>query len=109
MGRVCARDEEDPDGGCGCGRGFAGTNSHRATTTARVADLSMTRDDYVEGLSSSLQAQGYRSEAAEDIAANLIECAGALPTGTIVERRLDVLRVRSALGFDDVVRVDVLG
>lgn len=36
---VCARDREDPDGGCGCGRAFVGLGSRRATTTALVRDL----------------------------------------------------------------------
>src|SRR5258708_3521129 len=27
----CDRARADPDGGCGCGRGFAGAASHRAT------------------------------------------------------------------------------
>jgi hypothetical protein len=39
VGEVCRKDRNDPDGGCGCGRGFAGLNSHRATTTARVAEV----------------------------------------------------------------------
>ncbi|WP_439331120.1 DUF7715 family protein [Modestobacter altitudinis] len=35
---VCRVDRQDPDGGCGCGRAFAGMNSHRATT-AIVRDV----------------------------------------------------------------------
>ena len=38
VGLVCATDRYDPDGGCGCGRAFAGLNSHRATTTAKVKE-----------------------------------------------------------------------
>src|SRR4051794_41941292 len=45
LGLVCATDEADPDGGCGCGRAFAGMSSHRATTTALVRDLDLTYDD----------------------------------------------------------------
>lgn len=36
---VCGTDLDNPDGGCGCGRSWAGLNSERATTTAIVADV----------------------------------------------------------------------
>jgi hypothetical protein len=55
----CASDRCDPDGRCGCGRSFAGLNSARATTTARVADVPLSRDDVVEALGSSLAQQGW--------------------------------------------------
>lgn len=45
LGLVCQRDEDDPDGGCGCGRSFSGLNSHRATTTALVREVDFTRGD----------------------------------------------------------------
>ena len=41
---VCGRDRRDPNQGCGCGRGFGGLSSHRATTTAKVADLEVTEE-----------------------------------------------------------------
>jgi hypothetical protein len=57
---VCAADLDDPDGGCGCGRAFAGLNSHRATTTAIVREIEgFTREDYVEAIRSSLAQQGW--------------------------------------------------
>src|SRR4051812_50008897 len=45
LGAVCADDERNPEGSCGCGRAFAGMSSHRATTTALVRDLDLTYDD----------------------------------------------------------------
>jgi len=45
INEVCARDRGDPDGGCGCGRGFGGLNSHQATTTARIAEVPLTLAD----------------------------------------------------------------
>jgi hypothetical protein len=40
VGVLCDTDRrEDPDGGCGCGRAFAGLNSHKGTTTAVVRDI----------------------------------------------------------------------
>lgn len=40
---VCAGDRDDPDGGCGCGRAFVGLGSRKATTTALVRDLPVSR------------------------------------------------------------------
>lgn len=97
VGEVCRRDRADPDGGCGCGRGFAGLNSHRATTTARVAEVPLTRPEYVEAIRSSLQAQGWDPCAccSTDEADDLAEYVAGWPVGTIVERRLDLLHVRA--------------
>jgi len=72
VGSVCATDQRDPDGGCGCGRGFMGLSSHRATTSAEVRDLPLTRDDVDDML-----------QALENV-----------PAGTIFERRLDLIRPR---------------
>lgn len=96
VGEACARDRADPDGGCGCGRGFAGLNSRRATTTARVAELPLERDEYYEAIRSSLEQQGwdpclccYVDEADE-----LLALVADWPAGAVVERRLDELVVR---------------
>ena len=45
LDRVCASDEADPDGGCGCGGAFSGMSSMRGTTTALVRDLDVSLDD----------------------------------------------------------------
>jgi hypothetical protein len=42
---VCARDRDDPVGGCGCGRAFVGLGSRKATTTALVRDLDISPAD----------------------------------------------------------------
>jgi hypothetical protein len=97
IGEVCATDRRDPDGGCGCGRGFAGLSSRRATTTARVAELSVDHSEYAEAIRAGLAAQGIGlspSEGAE-VADGLAEVAGHWPVGAVVERRLDVLSCRS--------------
>lgn len=96
IGTVCARDRDDPDGGCGCGRGFGGLNSHRATTTAIVAEVALTREEYVEAIRSSLQQQGWDPCAccSVDEADDLVELVADWPVGTVVERRLDELVVR---------------
>lgn len=96
IGEPCARDRADPDGGCGCGRGFGGLNSHRATTTARVAEVPLARADYSEAIRSSLWQQGWEpcpccvEQEADDLAALVL----GWPVGAVVERRLDELVVR---------------
>lgn len=92
---MCRRGRDDPDDRCGCGRGFGGLNSHRATTTAMVrtiADLS--RDDYVKAIGSSMTAQGYDSTSAPLIADSMLDLVADLPDGAVTEHRLDQLRVR---------------
>lgn len=90
----CATDRRDPDGGCGCGRAFSGLNSARATTTARVAELPLGRDDVVEALRSSLAQQGWAPSGASDEADGLLELVAGLPAGTVLGRRLSELVVR---------------
>jgi hypothetical protein len=97
LGLVCARDRRDPDGGCGCGRGFSGLNSHRATTTAMVRDLSMSREDVLDALVGYLDSAGYGRFAPEELGGDVDEMLSwtqQLSPGDIVERRLDELRVR---------------
>lgn len=92
---MCAKDWLDPDQGCGCGRAFAGLNSHRATTTAMVRTLEgLSRDDYMEAIRSSLDAQGYDGGLAPEIADSLLELVCDLPDGAVVEHRLEYIQVR---------------
>ncbi|MBP2702610.1 hypothetical protein JOL79_02190 [Microbispora sp. RL4-1S] len=98
FGIVCTKDSEDPDGRCGCGRAFAGLNSHRATTTAIVREIKdFTRDDYVEAIRSSLDQQGYNPSAAEEEASELLRLVQDWPVGVVVERRLERINVRGLL------------
>ena len=103
LGFVCATDEKDPDGGCGCGRAFSGMSSMRATTTALVRDLDVTVDDVrlaVEGyhVSSGLgpdviggpEFQGLVTATMDDLAQ-----IAHVPAGAVVGRRLNHLVWRS--------------
>jgi hypothetical protein len=99
VGLVCAADEQDPDGGCGCGRSFAGLNSHKATTTAKVHEVELSEEDYVEALRSSLEQQGWPTEDVEELAAWLTELVDSWPVGAIVERRLDDISLRTETSF----------
>ncbi|WP_370942414.1 hypothetical protein AB5J62_25250 [Amycolatopsis sp. cg5] len=92
---ACARGERDPDTQCGCGRAFSGLNSHRGTTTARVAELrGFTEAEYTEALRSSLAEQGYQAGLAPEMAESLLDLVSLWPAGTVVERRLDEIRPR---------------
>jgi hypothetical protein len=95
VGLVCAADEQDPDGGCGCGRAFAGLNSHKATTTAKVKDVELSEEDYVEALRSSLAQQGWPTEDVGELAAWLVQLVSTWPTGSVIERRLDDIFIRT--------------
>ena len=103
LGFVCATDEADPDGGCGCGRAFSGMSSMRATTTAVVRDLDVSLDDV------RLAVEGYYvsagtgpdviggAEFEEVVSATLEDLAeiAHVPVGAVVGRRLDNLTWRA--------------
>ncbi|MCI2421131.1 hypothetical protein MOQ72_27175 [Saccharopolyspora sp. K220] len=96
---VCDRDRGNPDGGCGCTRGFADVSSHKVTTTAVVVEQVMTRDDYLRRLRASaldtgLLKPGEDHTDVDDQADELLDLAAGLPIGTVVERRGDLLQVR---------------
>ncbi len=100
IGLVCATDRANPDGGCGCGRSFAGMTSHRATTTAMVRDVaSLTGTSYAARWRTSFASSGWPVEAAAAMAADLTDLVRDLPMGAIVERRLDVVTIRRLAAF----------
>lgn len=95
----CRKDRFDPDGRCGCGRGFFGMSSHRATTTVLVRDLPLTRADLTDALLGYYESAGYGTFAPAELAeevGNLLELAACWPAGTVLERRLDLIRARNA-------------
>ena len=98
LGLVCATDRNDPDGGCGCGRGFSGLNSARATTTAVVADVPLSEVEVREAYRSGLTGQGWinsrMSEAEVDefldeVVGVVTRIAEHFSVGTVLGRRLD--------------------
>jgi hypothetical protein len=93
----CDRDKNDPDGPCGCGRGFAGAASHRATTTAMVVESEMTRHDMVLAFETSLPDGGWPLEWAEEVAGDNMEIAAQLPVGSIIGRKLEQFFLRGSL------------
>lgn len=104
LGDMCATDRDDPfGGGCGCGRAFAGLASRRATTTALVRDLDLTREDLDLAMAGQFEAEGVTAAwIGEDEYAELFDSRvdemvrfGAVwPEGTIVRRMLDGVTIR---------------
>jgi hypothetical protein len=107
MQEPCASDKRDPDGPCGCGRGFAGTNSHRATTTALVVDTPLSEGEVREALRSSLEAGGWLDPRIfpDELAQALVDealddmrtVAEHFPVGSVVRRRLDTYAVHESV------------
>jgi hypothetical protein len=103
LGEVCATDQNDPNGGCGCGRAFSGLRSQRATTTALVRDLDLGREDLEFAVAARLAANGITArtigdlEYAElfiDTVDDLIRFGATWPEGTVVRRTLDGVTIR---------------
>ena len=91
---------------CGCGRGFSGFASLQATSTARVADLQITREEFWQAMRDSIAAAGWPVPGEpgfdEDNLATFddwvdvhLELARDLPLGAIVERSGNDLWIRS--------------
>ncbi|MFA5708720.1 hypothetical protein [Mycolicibacterium sp.] len=92
----CDRDQRDPDGGCGCGRGFAGAASHRATTTAQVVEVDFSYDELVLAIQTSLADSGWPQNWAAEVVHDNLMIASMFPAGTVIERRLDGFSARAA-------------
>jgi hypothetical protein len=98
MGTVCGKDRDDPDGGCGCGRSFTGLDTHQGTTTAIVEDRDMTRQEF-EGFYLARMRAAWGSAVKADamlelIVQDLLQMVDGFTVGTVVERRLDLVRER---------------
>lgn len=76
-------------------------SSMRATTTAFVRDLAMDVREVQIALAASLHLAGYLTDpdevdAVADEAYQLVEIAAAFEVGDVIERRIDLLRVRAS-------------
>lgn len=103
----CARDRRDPDGGCGCGRGFAGMSSQRGTTTGLVREVEIDAQQYRDIVAAHVVALGFGpvsqdedevadfAQAMDDLAEDLLRWAAAWPVGSVLGRRLDSVHVRT--------------
>jgi hypothetical protein len=97
---VCGRDRRDPNGGCGCGRGFGGLTSHRATTTGEVVERDFSEEELRLAVRTSLTDQGWLHEVlseservaiVDEVVSEVRAVAEALPVGAVVRRDIDDL------------------
>jgi hypothetical protein len=85
-------DHEKVDGACGCKRSMVGLDSLTGSTTMKVADVSITRQELEERLSHhfmenwNFDAATAKTEAAA-MATQLIRLVMAFPVGALIERR----------------------
>lgn len=97
--QVCGRDAEDPDaeGACGCGRSWLGFSSGCHTTTAEVAELDLTREQYVSLLADAHRAEGLvdNAEWTTRAADELLDVAAGYDVGAVVGWRLGVVDQRA--------------
>lgn len=97
IGFTCDRDLRDPDMGCGCGRSFAGLDSHKGTTRAVVEDRELDLIQVRDAVRVCLEQGGWigkdMDEADIDLvaecAAQMVEIGETFPPGTRLGRRLD--------------------
>lgn len=95
---TCTGDLRDPDGPCGCGRGFSGMNSHRAISTTLVVEIALAHAEVHKALKSHLEAGGWLDPArctpdeadviVEELLRDMLQVANHFPVGTVVSRRL---------------------
>ncbi len=104
FGMCC--DGATADDNCGCARSFVGFESHKATTTARIIELPITKEQFVTELRTAYDSGGWASlfkdepaklnEMIEDEAAELLRIAAAFPRGRIIENRNIKIKTRVA-------------
>jgi len=95
-------DGEEVDGSCGCRRSMAGVKSNRATTTMKVVQVEMTKEELVNALRENYKSAGWYDlmdpAVAEDNilkeAEDLILLSESFPEGAIIEKRGDKFQVR---------------
>jgi hypothetical protein len=83
------------DDGCGCGRAFSGFVTRKGTTSAIVAERTISESEWRSALLLSLNAAGWGqlmsagelARFVDDVVAHDLVSAAELPTGTIVGRR----------------------
>jgi hypothetical protein len=90
-------DGEEIDGNCGCRRSMCGVNTRAATTTMKVIDKDISKEDFVAGIRKSLKDGGWSIEIqdlAGEKADELLSLAAQCSAGDILEKRGDIFRKR---------------
>lgn len=102
----CGSDINNVDGGCGCRRCMDDTEG-KPTTTFTVADLEMTKEDYVEKyLKYLIDCGRFEAEEVEDgrgylqaDAETILTAAETFPVGEVLERRGNDIQPRPKFYF----------
>ncbi|KNZ68650.1 hypothetical protein Tfer_2741 [Thermincola ferriacetica] len=95
FGFECDSDKDNIDGGCGCRRSMVGIDCLRATTTCKVADVRLTKRQYIQKIQASLNKSGFgRIIDTKKEAEELLRIANCFPVGAVVEKRGSVFQVR---------------
>lgn len=106
IGFVCDRDVGNPDGACGCSRAFAGLETHKAGTTAKVIQRDWTWNDYREAVRAGLVDAGWMdasdtvSEILDEAMTNLRIILENSDVGDVLEHRSPNVQVRLRNGRD---------
>lgn len=93
---------------CGCDRGFGGLSSHKATTTAEVAELAVDLAGLRAALQDSLEDRGWLDVLDDDEIDELVDeelepvlkICRHFPVGTVVRRKGDQVRPDWAAGVE---------
>jgi hypothetical protein len=94
------------DDGCGCHRAMVGLSSHRPTTTMKVSERrDLDHGSYHSLISDGYQKQGYLTDELltdpevrawlRDVTESLMRLANHWPPGSVLERRGDMIYLRS--------------
>ncbi len=94
-------DGEDVDGSCGCRRCMSGVETHKATTTFKVANLPLSKEEYTERIIQSGRDGGWvkdpDSEGVarfKETAEELLTLAEGFPLGVVLEKRGNGIQAR---------------
>ncbi|NYD65564.1 DUF7715 family protein [Agromyces atrinae] len=94
----CGESRRQPDGACPCGITFVGMTSDEITTTAVVRELELTRSHFVQCLQNAVLDRRETGCTCQfdvsALASELLDLARCFPNETIIERRVDEIRVR---------------
>lgn len=86
---------------CGCRRSTVGVNSGKGTTTMTVIESQMTREDFFKVLLKAKREYiklGVSERSVVRMADALLELAGELPTGAVIERNGEDFEPREIRG-----------
>jgi hypothetical protein len=92
------------DDKCGCHRSMSGFESNKATTTMKVVEMNITKDEFAKKLRESLEKSGWlklmtKKEADAWVKEDtdvLLVAIDPFPVGSIVEKRGDKIQSRTA-------------